>query len=196
MAQYEIKFKIWGEYPNTYNGICQVELSDDEVQQLIAHMQEYNTSNVDKLELEDNLPGVYEKICEACDDVAMDIVEKDWLDTSIWHLGDSDYDEEDLISHCQWKYGCPNFDDEDDDELDDEIDDEEDGKNDSEEKQYQYFGDWIRDFWKTATREEQEDLLFNYMGFDKDELCEARCCVREQYKPTIPQAIVEMANLE
>ena len=121
MAQYEIKFKIWGEYPHTYNGICQVELSDDEVQQLVALMQEYNTSDAEELELEDNLPGIYEKICDACEDVAMEIVEKDWLDSSIWHLGDSDYDEEELISHCQWKYGCPDFDNEDDDEFDDEI---------------------------------------------------------------------------
>ena len=192
MAQYEIKFKIWGEYPSSYEGVCKVELSDDEVQQLVALMQEYNTSDAEELELEDNLPEIYEKICDACEDVAMEIVEKDWLDSSIWHLGDSDYDEEELISHCQWKYGCPDFDDEDDDEFDDE----EEGKNDSEEKQYQYFDDWLRDFWKTATREEQEDLLFNYMGFDEFELSEARCGVREQYEIAIPQAIVEMVDIK
>ena len=169
MAQYEIKFKIWGEYPSSYEGICQVELSDDEVQQFVGLMQEYNTSDIEELELEDNLPEIYEKICDACEDVAMEIVEKDWLDTSIWHLSDNDYDEEELISYCQEQYGCPDF------NEDNAVD----------------FNNWLRDFWKTATREEQEDLLFNYMGFDEHGLCEARCCVREQYKPAIPQAIVE-----
>ena len=51
-------------------------------------------------------------------------------------------------------------------------------------------------FWKIATIKEQKELCFNYMGFDEHELCEARCSVDEQYEIVIPQAIVEMANLE
>ena len=62
MAQYEIKFKIWGEYPSSYEGVCQVELNDDEVQQLVALMQEYDTSDTDELDIEENLPRIYEKI--------------------------------------------------------------------------------------------------------------------------------------
>ena len=174
MAQYEIKFKIWGEYPSSYEGVCQVELSDDEVQQLVALMQEYDTSDTDELDLEENLPRIYEKICNSCDEIAVDIVEKDWLDSSIWHLSDNDYDEEELISYCQEQYGSPDFNEDNDGD----------------------FNDWLRDFWKRATRKEQEDLCFNYMGFDEDELAEARCCAAEQYEIAIPQAIVEMVDIK
>ena len=174
MAQYEIKFKIWGEYPSSYEGICQVELSDDEVQQLVVLMQEYNTIDTDELDLEENLPRIYEKICNSCDEIAVDIVEKDWLDSSIWHLSDNDYDEEELISYCQEQYGCPDFNEDNNDD----------------------FNDWLHDFWERATRKEQEDLCFNYMGFDEDELAEARCCVGERYEITIPQAIVEMVDIK
>ena len=176
MAQYEIEFKIWGEYPSSYEGVCQVELSDDEVQQLVALMQEHNTSDTDELELEENLPRIYEKIHNSCDEVAIDILEKDWLDSAIWHLSDSDYDEDELISYCQAQYGCPDF------------RQDKDGN----------FDDWLHDFWKIATREEQEDLCFNYMGFDESDLAEARgcCCVGELYEITIPQAIVEMVDIK
>ena len=174
MAQYEIEFKIWGEYPSSYEGVCQVELSDDEVQQLVTLMQEYNTSDAEEMKLETSLPKIYEKIHNSCDEVAIDAMEKDWLDSAIWHLADSDYDEEELISYCQEQYGCPDFDDEDDGDFD----------------------GWLRDFWKRATREEQEDLCFNYMGFDESNLAEARCCVGEQYEITIPQAIVEMVDIK
>ncbi len=181
MAQYKVKFKIWGEYPSSYNGVCQVELSDDEVQQLIALMREHNSSDVDELDLEGNLPAIYEKISEACDDVAMEILEKDWLDSAIWNMGDSDFDERRLISHCQSAYGCPDFE---EDEYDDDG------------EQYAAFDEWLRGFWKTATIKEQKDLLFNYMGFDEEELCEARCSFCEFYDIAIPQAIVKMAGVE
>ena len=199
MAQYEIKFKIWGEYPNSYDGVCQVELSDDEVQQLIALMQEYGTSDVEELELEDNLPTVYDKISDACDEVAIDILEKDWLDSAIYYISDCDYDEHKLISHCQWEYGCPSFDEEDDDDEEgyDEEDNESEGEdNTSEERQYEGFYDWLHAFWKTATRDEQEDLLFNYMGVDEFMLCEARSYFCDKYYIAIPQAIIEMAGVE
>ena len=70
MAQYEIKFKIWGEYPSSYEGVCKVELSDNEVQQFVGLMQEYNTSDIEELDLEENLPRIYEKICNSCDEIA------------------------------------------------------------------------------------------------------------------------------
>lgn len=174
MAQYEVEFTIWGEYPDSYDGVCQVEFSDEEVQQIVTLMQEYNTSDAEKLELEDNLPEIYAKFCTACDKVAIDIVEKDWLDSAIYHLSDYDYDEDELISYCQEQYGCPKF-----------------NKGDE-----GNFNDWLRDFWKRATLKEQKDLCFGYMEFDKSELAEARCCVGEQYEITIPQSIVEMANIK
>ena len=77
MAQFEIKFNRqdgWSyENPEIPVESGYVELTDEEVDILINLMKQENTYNVEKLNIEELHPDIYDKLVETCDSVAFDV---------------------------------------------------------------------------------------------------------------------------
>ena len=102
MAQYEIKFNKQKGWSYNKEEIpvesAYVELSDDEVQILVDLMNQKNTYNVKELNLEELHPNIFEKLDEACDSIAFDIVLAEALREAHY------YDEEDVFLEKLYKY--------------------------------------------------------------------------------------------
>ena len=107
MAEYEIKFNRedgWS-YGNGNIPIesAFVELSDEEVQTLVDLMKQQNTYDASALGIEKTHPDIFEKLKEACDSIAFDIVLAEALRDAHY------YDEEDLFLEKLHKYCKKNF---------------------------------------------------------------------------------------
>ena len=187
MAMYEIETDIclgFSHCGGVYNsGYGEVELSDEEVDELVALMKEKDTSDVDEMDLEENLPDIYKKLDTAYRDVAYDAEEEHWLEEGYYHLECHNYEDSVMIDYIkekgEWEF-----------EYDEEEFKDENGELDEEalfEAECDYLHEeGLDNYLSTLDGEERKDFLRNQVGIDVDpQGCE--------YEIEIPSEIIAKA---
>jgi len=169
------------------NAKGEVELTDEEVAKLVQLMREKNTSDVEKLELEETEPDIYEKLYDACDMMCDKAAfDEAWLG-GYWEAwrGDMqemvDYDIYDMMYYCEKNCGFVYEGDENEDE-------------DYDEKKMEAFRKWLDKYLHTAPDadvlkffEENMTLLVEDWEFVDPSAIEYEVTV------LIPQPIIDMA---
>ncbi len=176
MAKYDFKVRVCmgcrcngaGVYES---GKGSVELNDEDVQQLVALMQERNTSDSYELELEDTLSEIYAKLSDAEGAVAYRVNALHWMKGA---RSGCDYDEEELIDYCRANCGYS-----------------ERGYDEEAESVEDHFWGWLTDYLQTADIETIQTIYLDYLYFDP----EVFCMMDGAYDVTIPAKIVKMAEL-
>lgn len=130
MPKFNIEVEIclgFSHCGGVYNdGHGEVELSENEVDQLVTFMKEKGTSDIEELKLQDILPEIYKKLDEAYRAVAYKAEEEHWLDEGYYHNECHNYDDVDMIDYLieqkawNFEYDEDEFKDE-DGEIDDEA---------------------------------------------------------------------------
>ena len=167
-------------------GCGSVELTDEQVQQLVALMQKYKTTKVEKLHLSTLLPDVYNALADAYREVAYRNNALHWYDEA-WECGEIDVDS--LAQYCEQFGYCyepeDSCDEIDDEEVDDDCDDEDDWQ------RADHLKDWLRYFLEDADLSVLHTVYLDYLGFDE--------CVfdleEDSYSIAIPKQIIAMANI-
>ena len=168
------------------SGEGSVELSESEVQALVALMEQHNSSDVEQLQLDIALPELYKKLFVACHDAAYKANALHWIG-EVWVC--DEYDKQGLAEFCEQELGyeynydeCPL----DDDELEDY--DEEEAELNARDIHLQ---SWLEDYLQSADIETLQTIYLDYLGFDE--------CVfdmeQDAYCVVIPDEIVKMAKL-
>lgn len=148
--------------PMSVNGESAVELSDEEVDILVSLIHEKNTTDVEKLGLEQQYPAIYEKLDEAYYEMAYNAEEIYWLWEG-YHNGYFEYDTYDLKEYCKAHCGFNyHFDKivtgyDEDEEVDEGY--IEDCENDA-------FDEWLREYVKGLSDDEARDFFYNHMNAD------------------------------
>lgn len=160
-----------------------VELSDEEVQTLVQLIREKQTTDVNKLDLENSHPKLYEKLDDAYRDVAYKAEELHWL----WHGYESgyfEYDTQELMDHCKQSCGYEFQYDEEEYMDDGELDEDQ-----LEEDEYENFKQWLDDYVYGLSDKDAISFFYNHMNADLD-------MDSVEYTVEIPQAIIDMAKEE
>ena len=187
MATFDIELEICLGYSHSggvYNEeYGEVELSDEEVSQLVNLMKEKDSSDVEDLDLEENLPEIYKKLDEECREIANQAEEEHWLDEGYYHLECHNYDDAEMIAFLKEKDAW-------DFEYDEEEFKDEDGEIDEEallEAQSEYLhGEALDDYLAGLDGDERYDFLRNKVGIDVD----VSDC---EYEVEIPSEIIALA---
>lgn len=107
MPKFEIDVDIclgFSHSGGVYNdGFGEVDLSDKEVEELVNLMREKGTSNIEELNLQNELPEIYQKLDKAYNAVAYKAEEEHWLDEGYYHLECHNYEDEDMIGFLKEK---------------------------------------------------------------------------------------------
>lgn len=187
------------------DGSALIEISDEEVAQVVALMQQHNSSNVETIGLAEAMPELYKRLDEAYHDVAYRANALHWLDTALF---EGEFDEMGLIEYCEqncgYEYTKPS--DEEDIEEEEETDDEDEDEDEDDEEYDEYddeyedeldddkredFHAWLAVYLERADLSTLHTIYLDYLGFDD--------CVFEMeedaYSVVVPQEIIEKANL-
>ena len=198
------RFQIEVSYSDKYydykeQALGDVELSEEEVQQLIELIRHNNgETDVDELDLKSVLPDVYDKLDDACQEVAfrtayhaaiLDSYDEGYLDDEV------DADEliaalkEDGLFDCKYDL----------DEICRDLDSKGRAEHTITLKELDEYTDsafraWLEDYLNSLDREGKIDFIMNYYGEDAIDNCIARDMVEYGYDIVIPETIVKMAN--
>jgi hypothetical protein len=202
MAKYEIEVDVClgiGHCGSVNaDGKCEVELTDAEVEQLINLMRSKNTTDVEEMDLENELPEIYEKLHDAYSEIARKVEYDHWL-TGGYFEGEYDelYNYYDLVKYCidNTSFGetfefylegtdIEDFVDEESDEIDLEALFEEYSN------LHEKFSSWLRHYLlEELTMDERIEFIETQMNAELD-------CEDFDYEPEIPAKIIEMAGVE
>ena len=187
MPKFDIEVEICLGYSHcggVYNDGCgEVELSDNEVEQLVILMKEKGTSDIEELELQDVLPEIYKKLDDAYSAVAYKAEEEHWIEEGYYHDECHQYEDADMIAYLKEK-GAWNF------EYEEEEFKDEDGEID-EEALFDAECDYLHqealdDYLAGLYGEERYDFLRNKVGIEVDVFgCD--------YEVAIPSEIIALA---
>ena len=187
MPKFDIEVEIclgFSHCGGVYNdGYGEVELSDQEVEQLVDLMKKRGTSDIEELELGEKLPEIYGKLDEAYKAVAYKAEEEHWLDEGYYHNECHNYEDADMIDFLKEKDSW-NF------EYDEDEFTDENGELDAEalfDAECDYLHqEALDDYLAGLSGEERYDFLRNKVGIDVD----VSGC---DYKITIPSEIIALA---
>lgn len=202
MPSYPFQLKVsysdkYYDYKDNTSG--NVDLSEEDVRGLVELIRHNDgKTDVDELDLESALPYVYEKLDEACEEVAfrtayyaaiLDSYDEGYLDEQV------DSDEliaalkEDGLFDCKYDL----------DEICRDLDSE--GRTDHtitlkelDEYTDSAFRAWLEDYFQSLDTEGKIDFIMTYYGEDAVDNCVARDMVEYGYEVVIPEKIVEMAK--
>ena len=171
MAKFDIEVEICLGFSHCggvyHDGYGEVELSDQEVEQLVDLIKKRGTSDIEELELEEKLPEIYEKLDEAYKAVAYKAEEEHWLDEGYYHNEGHNYEDADMIDFLKEKNSW-NF------EFDEDEFTNENGELD-EEALFDAECDYLHqlaldDYLAGLSGEERYDFLRNKVGIDVEVL--------------------------
>lgn len=171
-----------GEYNDGYG---EVELTDDEVDQLVKLMKEKDSSDIEEIDLKEALPEIYKKLDEAYSALAYKAEEEHWLEEGYYHDECHNYENADMIAYLKEKDAW-NF------EYDEEEFKDENGKLDEEalydEECYYLHQEALDDYLAGLHGEERYDFLRNKVGIDVD-----MSFAVAEYEISIPAEIISLA---
>lgn len=187
MPSFEIELEIClgfshcgGVYNDEYGD---VELTDEEVDQLVTLMREEESSDIEDLELEERLPEIYKKLDDAYRELAYKAEEEHWLEEGYNHYECHNFEKADMIAYIKEK-GEWNFEYNEEEFLDENGQPDEEAIFDAE-CEYLY-EEALDDYLAGLDGEERYDFLRNKVGIDVDpQGCE--------YEIKIPEEIVKIA---
>lgn len=162
-----------------------VDLSDEDVNLLVALIREKGTDNVAELSLIDSFPDIYEKLYDAYSKIADEAVNDNWYWEG-YYSGDIEYDMDELMDFCKMEYDFE-FNCNEDDFMDEA------GEIDGDAilfAERNAFSEWLEPFLKSLSYEERASIFEEYMNM---ELCEYGA-EEGSYEIKIPREIVELAN--
>lgn len=163
----------------TEKGFATLELTDEELQALIGLVNESGTADVEEMKLEDKLPGIYEKLDDACNEAALNAeayhwLERGWADPNVFNPSDHiEYGEKEL----GYKF-----------EFDESEYMDEDGNLDEEELEYakkEDFEGWLNHYKNSLGRNDRIEFMRRLIDLEPQGM---------PYKIRIPKEILEMAR--
>ena len=181
------------------DGSALIEISDEEVAQMVALMQQHNSSKVKAIGLAEAMPELYKRLEEAYHDAAYRANALHWLDTALF---EGEFDEMGLIEYCEQNCGYEYTKSADEDDLyeEEETDDEDEDEDEEEYDEYEDeldddkredFHAWLAVYLERADLSTLHTIYLDYLGFDE--------CVfdleEDAYSVEIPQEIIKKANL-
>lgn len=198
MAQYTIRPKAFlgmshcGEM-SAY-GCGTIELNDDEVKTLAELINKYKSADVEVMGLETATPELFQKLDQACCNIAYEAEEEYWLMEG-FENGYYEYDEQELMEYCKLNCGyeypdgeVEQIDEEDIQEADCEWD--ESWANEIElEDESAHFQEWLLWHLHSLSHEEMVSFCREHMNAEVD-MGEA-----PQYEVVIPVEVYDMSEL-
>ena len=167
----------------TADGSGTVEFTDEEVAKLVEMIRQYDSDDLEVLNLKEACPEIYEKLEQAHRDAAYQAEYMHWLKEG-YDEGYYGYDLEELMSYCEEECGyC--FEEEPEDFMDEDGDFDEEAY---EESRYDAFVEWLDDYIYSLDDEKFVDFLVNHMNAEVD-----MSSWSEDYTVSLPPAIIEMA---
>lgn len=167
----------------TADGSGTVEFTDEEVAKLVEMIRQYDSDDLEVLNLKETCPEIYEKLEQAHRDAAYQAEYMHWLKEG-YDEGCYGYDQEELMSYCEEECGFY-FEEEPEDFMDEDGDFDEEAY---EESKYDAFVEWLDDYIYSLDDEEFVDFLVNHMNAEVD-----MSSWSEDYTVSLPPAIIEMA---
>lgn len=161
-----------------------VEFSDEELAALVALIKSKNSSDVGKLNLEEELPEVYNKLDDAIGEAVIEAERHHWL-LSGFYEGAYEYDVYEVMEYCEENCGFEFSYDEDeyldeDGELDEEA---------LEDAKQEAFDEWLPDYIESLDIPERcafiEEHLNGEVEVDEEMECEI----------FIPHEIIKLAEM-
>lgn len=182
-TEQSLGFTHYGEV--TVEGSGEVELTDEEVRQLIGLIRENNgETDVEKLGLKEKYPDLYEKLDDAYRYVAIDAL---WRFHVIDGYENGDYEEpDDAIEIAEREYGFKFEYDENDFIPEGETEMDEDEFN---EARSEAFYDWVDEYRKTLN--EKDEAMFLQTIFQMELYVD-----NYDYDLVIPEEIIKLAKEE
>ena len=167
----------------TADGSGTVEFTDEEVAKLVEMIRQYDSDDLEVLNLKDTCPEIYKKLEQAHRDAAYQAEYMHWLKEG-YDEGYYGYDQEELMSYCEEECGF-RFEEEPEDFMDEDGDFDEEAY---EESKYDAFVEWLDDYIYSLDDDEFVDFLVNHMNAEVD-----MSSWSEDYTVSLPPAIIEMA---
>lgn len=159
-----------------------IELTDEQVQQLVSLIRENNgETDVKKLQLEEKFPEIYEILEEAFREVARNAEYNHWVIEG-YENGWYDVDTEEMITKCEEKYGFK-FEYDTEDYLDDDGNIDEDMLYDA---KADAFFEWVEEHRIGLSEDDEVAFLSDVFGLEPD-------VDDVYYEVEIPADIVKMA---
>ena len=169
-------------------GAGEVELTDEEVQQLVDLIKENDgETDVDAIELEVKYPEIYEKLDEAYMNTAIDARYRE-LYRELFEGGYLGEPVDDIVKYCEenlgflFEYDEDEYRDSETGELDEEMLEED--------KANYFWTDWLNDYYNSLSEDEQVSFITAH--FDCDDIV----VDDYDYDVKIPKEIVEMTEVE
>ena len=163
-----------------------VEFCQEELDALVALMKSKNSSNVDVLNLKEELPKIYDKLDEAIMDGMRDAEMHHWLLEGFYE-GAYEYDVYEVMEYCEENCGFE-FSYDEDEYLDDdgELDEEalEDAKQEA-------FDEWLPDYIESLDLPERSKFIQEQLNGEVDMLG-----IDANYAVFIPEEIINLAALK
>ena len=169
----------------TAKGKSYVELTDEEVDVLVNLIREKGTTDVEKLDLREKHPTLYDKLDEAYYKMTYKAEELHWLIEGIRYF---EYDEEKVIKYCEENCGyefVPEIPGNTSLHFDDIL-----FKAIKENKHFksQDFSKWLPNYLRSINSEEACDFMYSHLNASVDMDDDVN------YVVEIPQAIIAMSN--
>lgn len=186
METFEIELEICLGYTHCggmyTGGYGTVELTDEEVDELVKLMKEKNSSDVEEIKLREVAPEIYRKLDDAYRQLAYKTEEEYWLEEGYGNYECHTYDVSDMIEYLKEKDAW-NF------EIDENEFKDEEGNLDEEAlecAERDYLSEAMDDYLYSLHGEERYDFLRNQVGISVDvDECE--------YEISIPSEIIDKA---
>lgn len=164
-----------------------VELSDDEVSQLVELIKEKGTSNIEELDLENTYPEIYKKLDDAYFRTAYEAEELHWLWYG-YYEGVYEYDVDELLSYCEKECDFV-FEGNEEDFVDEDGNFDEESYEEA--KMEAFLDEWLESYIESLDPPQQIDFMKNQMNasvdMDGNEI---------SYEVNIPDSIIELANID
>ncbi len=166
----------------TVNGESAVELSDEDVDILVKLIKEKGTTDVEKLDLENLHPAIYNKLDEAYHSMAYEAEEMHWLWEG-YYGSYFEYDEDKLKEYCKTNCGFSYVFNKEENGYDE---DEEVDEYEIEDAENEAFSEWLDEYVKGLSDDEARDFFYNHMDADLN-------MDNVEYTVEIPAAIIKIA---
>lgn len=174
-------FTCWGGAVGSC-GEATLELTDEELDALIALIEQKGTADVEELRLEEVMPEVYDKLDAACREAARNAEEDHWLEYG-WGNPDCDFDDVMALEIAEKEYGYK-FEYNEEDFLDNDGNLDEDAVED---EKMEHFSEWLEDYKDSLEGEKKREFMRRFVAVDVDDVA---------YKVEIPEDIVCMCDID
>ena len=166
----------------TQDGEGYVELTDEDVENLISLMRRKNSIEVDELELKDTYPEIYKKLDLAYYEMTANAEEEHWLEWGYHNSECHNFESSDMIEFLKSKDAW-HFEYDENDFLDEDGEVDEDELSEAE-NEYMY--EAMDKYFYSVSGDELKNFLKDIVGIDVD-------LTFVEYEVKIPQEIIDMA---